>query len=54
MDFTGEDITNMTRFVTLALPIGISEFNSFVEDHITCGNAPTTYHGLQNPIYDDL
>jgi hypothetical protein len=51
MDFTGEEITNMTRFVTLALPIGMGDFNSFLEDHIASGIAPitSTYHGSQTP-----
>jgi hypothetical protein len=33
IDFTGNEITNMTQYVTLGLPIQRRDFNEFLEDH---------------------
>jgi transposase InsO family protein len=53
-DFTGDEIMNTTRYVTLTLPINRGEFNEFLEDHIRDGIVPTTYLGTCTPIDDNL
>jgi hypothetical protein len=53
-DFTGDEITNTTRYVMLTLPINRGEFNEFLEDHIRDGIVPTTYLGTCTPTDDDL
>jgi hypothetical protein len=42
------------RYVTLAFPIQTSEFNDILEDHISRGLVPTTFHGVHNPLDDDI
>jgi hypothetical protein len=53
-DFTGDEIMNTSRYVTLTLPINRGEFNEFLEEHMRDGIVPTTYLGTCTPVDDDL